>query len=167
MEEVWGGAGLSVIDRIAVVQNRFYDRIRHGDSAKVAEGPATAQDFSMLAGHKYCLVTTYRRSGEGISTPVWFGVRDGRLYFRTWTDSVKVKRIRNDPRARITPCSTRGKPKGPTAEGTARILDPSENEDAERAIQSNYGLGRRIYETPIDAANASLVYVEVVPGPPS
>jgi PPOX class probable F420-dependent enzyme len=155
---------VKLVDRMAAVQNRFYDRIRHRDAARVADGPATAPDFSMLAGHKYCLVTTYRRNGQGISTPVWFGVQDGRLYFRTWADSVKVRRIRNDPRARVTPCSTRGKPKGSTAEGRARILDASENEGAERAIQSNYGLGRRLYEAPIDAANASLVYVEVVPG---
>ena len=157
---------MSLMDRVATYQNRFYDRIRHQEAASVAEAPATARDFSVLNGHKYCLITSYRRDGTAVPTPVWFGVQDGKLYLRTWADSAKVRRIRRDPRVRITPCTTRGRPKGPTAEGTARIVDRTEEERAERAIQANYGAGRRVYEGAIDAANASLVYIEVAPGPP-
>jgi hypothetical protein len=155
---------MSLMDRVAQYQNRFYDRIRHQEAASVAEAPATARDFSVLDGHKYCLITSYRRDGSAVPTPVWFGVRDGKLYLRTWADSAKVRRIRRDPRVRITPCTTRGRPKGPTAEGTARVLDAAEEERAEQAIQANYGAGRRVYEGAIDAANASLVYIEVTPG---
>ena len=157
---------MSLMDRVATYQNRFYDRIRHRDAASVTDGPATAGDFSALEGHKYCLITSYRRDGSGVPTPVWLGAADGKLYLPTWADSAKVRRIRANPRVRITPCTTRGKPTGPTAEGSARIVDRTQEEHAERAIQANYGPGRKVYEGAIDAANASLVYIEVAPGSP-
>jgi hypothetical protein len=40
----------------------------------------------------------------------------------------------------------RGRPLGPPAEGSARVLGPEDAAHAERAISANYGLLRRIYE---------------------
>ena len=57
----------------------------------------------------------------------------------------------------------RGKPLGPSIEGTARVAGPDEKEHAEAAIQSNYGLGRRLYESAADAVGGDEAYVEVVP----
>jgi PPOX class probable F420-dependent enzyme len=151
-----------VSNRLAELSNRFYDSLRRSDAGKAAEGEATARGFDHLSGHSYCLVVTYKRSGEPVPTPVWFGVDgQGKLYFRTFAPSVKVKRIRNQPRVRVAPCTMRGKPKGAAAEGTARILGPHEEAHAEQAIQSNYGLFRRIYER--TGGNADAVYVEVTP----
>ena len=76
--------------------------------------------FEHLRGHKYCLLVTYKRSGEPVPTPVWFGLGDGELYVRSEADVAKVKRIRNDSRVRVAPCTVRGKPLGPPAEGRAR-----------------------------------------------
>jgi PPOX class probable F420-dependent enzyme len=105
---------------------------------------------------------TYKRSGEPVPTPVWYGVDgDGRLYFRTYAPSVKVKRIRNDAHVRIAPCTVRGKPTGPAAEGAARVLPAVEEDSAERTIQAHYGLFRRAYER--TAGDIDAVYVEVVP----
>jgi uncharacterized protein len=149
------------MSKLAEMSNRFYDRIRRGDAMKAAEGDASASGFGHLKG-PYCLVVTYKRSGEPVPTPVWYGVDDqGRLYFRTYAPSVKVKRIRNDARVRVAPCTMRGKPKGAAAEGAARVLPAGEEEHAERTIHSNYGLFRRVYES--TTANVAAVYVEVTP----
>jgi PPOX class probable F420-dependent enzyme len=158
VEEARGDAGLS---KLAERANRFYDSIRRDDAATIADGEPGAQGFGHLKG-PYCLVATYRRSGEAIATPLWYGVDEqGRLYFRTYAPSYKVKRIRNNARVRVAPSTMRGKPKGPSAEGTARVLDPGEEGHAWATIQSNYGLFHRVYEK--TAGDSEAVYVEVTP----
>ena len=149
------------MSRAASLQNRFYDSLRRDDASTIAEGEAPARGFGHLQG-PYCLVATYKRSGEAVATPLWYGVDgEGRLYFRTHRDSVKVKRIRNNPAVRVAPSTFRGKPKGAAAEGRARVLDEGDVPHAEATIQTNYGLFRRIYE--LVAANFDAVYVEVTP----
>lgn len=121
--------------------------------------------FEHLRGHKYCLLVTYRRSGESVPTPVWFGLGgDGKLYVQSEINVAKVKRIRNDPHVRVAPCTVRGKPLGPPAEGRARVLDrPSDEEEAEAALRTNCGLGRNIYVGAGGAFWAGTVYLEIDP----
>ena len=141
----------------SATSNKLYDSIRASDAATVAE--PTVSGFAHLAGHKYCLIVSFKRSGERVPTPVWFGLdADGKLYFRSYADGAKLRRIRNDSRVLVAPCSNRGKPLGPAAEGRARVLGP-EDDHAERIIQSNYGRFRQIYT----AGNDDAAYVEVVP----
>jgi uncharacterized protein len=111
------------------------------------------------------LIVTFRRSGNAVPTPVWFGLDDeGRLYVRTGRDVAKVRRIRANPRVRVAPCTVRGKPLGPPLEGFARVLPPEDEDRAEAALKSNYGLGRRLYETVGDrAAGVEAVYLEITP----
>ena len=143
--------------------NRFYHWIRHPAARQLAgEDPATG--FEHLRGHKYCLLVTYKRDGEAVPTPVWFGLGGGRLYLRSEADVAKVKRVRNDPAVRVAPCTVRGRPLGPPAEGRARVLeDPGDIEQAEAALQANYGLGRRIYEGAGGALGVKAVYLEITP----
>jgi PPOX class probable F420-dependent enzyme len=144
--------------------NRFYDWIRHPAAGSLAGGQQTVAGFDHLEGHKYCLLVTYKRSGEPVPTPVWFGLADGRLYVRSDANAAKVKRIRNDPRSRLAPCTSRGKPLGPPAEGRARILDQQRQSDmAEAALRANYGLGRTIYEGASELLGTKSVYLEVTP----
>jgi PPOX class probable F420-dependent enzyme len=141
--------------------NRFYDRIRHGAADRASETSAVA-GFDHLRGHKYCLLITYRRDGREVPTPVWFGLAGGRLYVRSDADALKVRRIRSNPRVRVAPCTARGKPLGPPADGTARLLDQSADADlAERALEANYGLGRKLYRRTLSTADAT--YIEVAP----
>ena len=124
-----------------------------------------ARGFEHLRGHKYCLLVTYRRSGEPVPTPVWFGLGDGKLYVRSEAAVAKVRRIRNDPRVRVAPCTVRGKPLGRPADGRARVLDDArDEEEAEAALRANYGLGRRVYEGAGAALGAETVYLEITPG---
>jgi uncharacterized protein len=152
---------MSVAERIAHVSNRFLDSIRSSRAREAGEHAAQG-DLKGLEGHKYCLVTTYKRSGEPVPTPLWFGLADGKAYFRTYADAVKLKRIRNNPEVLIGPCDPRGKPKGETIEASARILPDEEQEKAERAVQSNYGLIRRIYKASF-SGRVEDAYVEVTP----
>src|ERR1700694_835073 len=98
----------SSLCRVASLSSRFYDWIRHPSARSLAEEQPTSSGFGHLAGRKYCLLVTYKRSGEGVPTPVWFGLGKERLYVRTEADAAKVKRIRNDPRALVAPCTVRG-----------------------------------------------------------
>ena len=144
--------------------NRFYDWIRHPSARSLASEESTASGFERLGGHKYCLLVTYKRSGEAVPTPVWFGLGDGKLYVRSEADVAKVKRIRNNPKVRVAPCTLRGKPLGPPAEGRARVLDqPGDGEHAEAALQANYGLGRKLYEGAGGAFGIETTYLEITP----
>jgi hypothetical protein len=154
-----GDAGLTNGGELS---NRFFDAIRREDAAKAAAPNAMVDGFGHLEGHAYCLVVTYRRSGEPVATPVWFGVDgDGRLYFRSYASAAKLRRLRNDPRVLVAPCTMRGKPLGPSAAGTARILDDPHDAHAEATIQAGYGLMRRAFESAPGSPEA--LYVEVTP----
>lgn len=149
---------------MASLSNRFYHWIRHPAAQSLAGEQRTVSGFEQLRGHKYCLLLTYKRSGEAVPTPVWFGLGERALYVRSEANVAKVKRIRNDPSVRVAPCSVRGRPLGPPADGRARVLqEPSETDAAEAALQANYGLGRRVYEGAGGALGVDTVYLEIVP----
>jgi PPOX class probable F420-dependent enzyme len=144
--------------------NRFLDGIRSPHAARAVGEPGQSGGFDSVRGSKYSLLVTFKRSGEPVPTPVWFGLdEEGRMYVRTEHDAAKVRRVRNDGHARVAACDARGKPRGPLIEGRARVVSPEEEEHAERALQSNYGMGRKVYEGTVGAASGPMVYIEVSP----
>lgn len=148
------------MERIAKASDKFYDRMRSGAADSVADAEPTGS-IDDLKGRKYCVLVSYRKNGQPMPSPLWFGVADGKLYFQTSPDGYKVKRIKNNPEVRVAPCDSRGKPKGAPFVGKARVLAPDEAAAAERAVQSNYGAGRRMYTAFSD--KVPNVYVEVTP----
>jgi PPOX class probable F420-dependent enzyme len=93
-----------------------------------------------LAGARYCNLTTYRKSGEAVATPVWFALVDDRAYVVTDANAGKVRRIRNNGRARLAPSDWRGRPTGGERDAAATIvIDPAESAIAERALRERYG----------------------------
>jgi len=150
--------------RLVKLSDRFYDRMRDPAAFDAARREAAASDFAALDGAKYCLLVTYRRSGEAVPTPVWFGLdADGRLYVSTVADAAKVRRIRANPSVLVAPATQRGKPTGPLAAGSARVLPAGEEAHAEAALQANYGLGRKLYEGMSGPLGVDTVYLEVSP----
>jgi uncharacterized protein len=149
--------------RMSAVNDYFLLRIRHRDawSSEAAETIAPEHGFESLRGHKYCLLTTFRKSGEPIPTPVWFGLADSKVYLGSDAAAGKVKRIRSNPRVRLAPCSPRGKPLGSPVEGRARLLAPNESECAERALAANYGLFRKLLEGVGNRLDVDVVRIEV------
>ncbi|WP_344004821.1 PPOX class F420-dependent oxidoreductase [Streptomyces thermocarboxydovorans] len=97
-----------------------------------------------LAAGKYLLVTSYRRNGTPVATPVWV-VRDGDA-LGVWTaaDSGKVKRIRNRPDVLVGPCDMRGNPTGDQVPATAEICDAETTARYRRLIARKYGLLGRL-----------------------
>lgn len=104
-----------------------------------------AHPFGILEGHNYVSLTTYRKSGEGVSTPVWFARAGEALYVFTDVKSGKVKRIRNEPRVTLTPSDLRGRPRGGNAVAAARIMDAAEFDAADRALREKYGWQYRVF----------------------
>jgi PPOX class probable F420-dependent enzyme len=96
--------------------------------------------FAPLGDDKYISLETFKRSGEGVKTPVWFVLHDGVLYVYTEADSWKVKRIRNNPRVRVAPCTMRGRVTGPWIEGTASLVEGDERRTADRLLNRKYFL---------------------------
>jgi PPOX class probable F420-dependent enzyme len=96
-----------------------------------------------LGAGKYLLLTTYRKNGTTVATPVWV-VRDGdTLGVRTPADSAKVKRIRARGDILIGPCDLRGNPTGDQVPATAEIVDAATSARYRSLIRRKYGiLGR-------------------------
>jgi hypothetical protein len=139
-----------------------YDRIRDPSALVAARGGASTEGFAALRGRKYCLLVSYRRSGEPVPTPVWFGIdADDHVYVRTEAESAKVKRVRANPRVLVGPADWRGRPLGPLAEGAALALPTDAHPAAERIVQSNYGLGRRVYEAALGSRDERVAYLEI------
>lgn len=95
-----------------------------------------------LSGQKYVSLTTFRKSGVGVVTPVWFAERGDKLYVKTRIESGKSKRIRNNPSVRLAPCTIRGTVTGPEFHGIARVLPREQSSPAKEAINSKYFLAR-------------------------
>ncbi len=97
-----------------------------------------------LGRSRYVSLTTYRKDGTAVATPVWL-VRHGTdLIVVSDADAWKVKRIRRNSKVVVTVCSMRGTiaPGAPSAEGTARLLDEKETEAARALIAGKYVLSR-------------------------
>ncbi|WP_433047271.1 PPOX class F420-dependent oxidoreductase [Dactylosporangium sp. CS-033363] len=92
----------------------------------------------------YVSLTSYRKDGTPVATPVWHAVHGGEVFIISVADAWKVKRIRNNARVELTPCNVRGtlKPGATPAAGTARLLDEAETEQARRYIAGKYFLSR-------------------------
>ena len=108
-----------------------------------------------IQGQKYVCLTTFRKSGVGVATPVWFAEREDKLYVKTRIESGKSKRIRNTPSVRVAPCTIRGKIIGPEFSGKARILPREQFGAAKEAINRKYFFAR------LSLSNSKNEYLEV------
>jgi uncharacterized protein len=104
-------------------------------------GPATATGaFDRFAGERNVLLTTYRRDGTPVGTPVHITVVGAIAYIRTFDPSGKLKRMRRSHDVEIAPCTVRGRVTGPAMRATARILAGEESVRAARALAEKYPL---------------------------
>ncbi|MFG2823530.1 PPOX class F420-dependent oxidoreductase [Kitasatospora sp. NPDC048365] len=97
-----------------------------------------------LTRARYVSLTTFRKDGTPVATPVWHVVDNGLLYVWTEADSWKVKRLRRDPRAEVVVCDVRGriKPGAAKAAGTGRVLDAEGREKVRRLLGRKYLMAR-------------------------
>ena len=94
-----------------------------------------------ITDEKYVLLTTFRKNGVGVATPVWIvGLSDGSGGFTTEIDSGKVKRVRNNPSVTLQPCNLRGKvtPDSAVVAATADVLVGTDARVVTKAIRRKY-----------------------------
>jgi uncharacterized protein len=102
--------------------------------------------YTAFDKQKYLNLETFRKSGVGVKTPVWF-VQEGEvLYVRTIADSYKVKRIRNNPQVNIAPCKMDGKLLGDWIQAEAHEMNGEEiDRKVDRLLDKKYGLMKKLF----------------------
>jgi uncharacterized protein len=93
-------------------------------------------------GGKYLALTSFKRDGTGVSTPVWFVLDDGQLLVMTASRSFKVKRIRRNPAVTVAPCTASGRLRGEPAPAHAQLLPTSELPRVEQLLNRKYRADR-------------------------
>ena len=102
--------------------------------------------FTNLDKEKYVSLTTFRKAGEAVVTPMGFAESNGTIYAGTGVNAGKIKRIRHTERVTLAACTVSGKITGSEIEGKARVVsEPLEISAAEAALSKKYGLTRSIY----------------------
>lgn len=86
------------------------------------------------------LLTTYRRDGTPVPTPVSVAVDGDRAFFRSYDKAWKTRRLRRNPNAEVAPATLRGEPKGPAVHARARLLTGAEARTAAKALARRHRL---------------------------
>jgi PPOX class probable F420-dependent enzyme len=98
-------------------------------------------EVDRLASGAYVALTTYRRDGTAVPTPVWVSSDGAKLYVWTEAGSGKVARIRHRALVLLAPCDARGRPQGSEVDASARVLDdPAEVGVVARLHRAKYGV---------------------------
>ena len=97
--------------------------------------------LKQFEGQSFLNLESFRRSGVGVQTVVWFVEYSGKLYVRTLENSGKVKRIRQRAAIRIVPCEVNGKPLGQWQPAQAKqILETEINKFVGKMLEEKYGV---------------------------
>jgi PPOX class probable F420-dependent enzyme len=97
-----------------------------------------------FVGQWAVLLTTYKRDGTPIGTPVNIAVDGNRAFVRTFDTAWKLKRIHNNPEVEIAPSTWRGRPTGPAIRARARLLEGEESAYAGRLLVRKHSILHRI-----------------------
>ena len=108
----------------------------------------TSPVFLQLGDERFVALTTFRKSGVGVSTPVWIAREGDALIVTTPSGTGKVKRLRNDPRVELRPSNRMGKvhPDAPVLCGNAAIIeDAGVVEQMGETFLAKYQLEYRVF----------------------
>ena len=100
--------------------------------------------LEQLGAEKYVLLTTFRRDGRAVPTPLWVVPDGSGLAFWTPAGTGKVKRIRNSGRVTVAACDVRGNVRGAAVEAQARIGDAADLRRVAEGLKRKYGLMGRL-----------------------
>jgi uncharacterized protein len=90
--------------------------------------------LSSLKDTKTVLLTTYKRDGTAVDTPVSLAFDGDRAFFRSYDKAWKTKRLRNNPDVKVAPATVKGTATGPAIDARATLLDDGEARIAARAL---------------------------------
>lgn len=110
--------------------------------------------FTEFAGQRYLNLETFRKSGQGVKTPVWFAAEpslkldsnEAKLYVYTIGVSGKVKRIRNNPCVNVAPCDMRGRLRGKWVPARVEILAGSEAQHGMQLLNKKYAPWKQLLD---------------------
>jgi len=125
--------------------------------------PLASEPFSTLTRAQYIQLTTFRKTGVGVPTPVWFAISAGKVYVVTGASAGKLKRIRNNGRVTLAPCKSNGQVTGEAVEATASILTVTEQALANDALTRKYGWLYRIFAGFQRLRRRQQVFIEIQP----
>lgn len=101
----------------------------------------------ILADQKFCYLTTFKKSGEEVSSPMWFVLKDETVYMTTRGQSWKVKRIKRDPRVKIAWSNGAGTRHGRRVDAVAEIITDGEEFDrAVSLLDKRYGMQKKLVD---------------------
>ena len=112
-------------------------------------------------GHRFLNLSTFRKNGVPVVTTVLFALANDKIYVWTTKDSGKVKRIRNDASVQIAPSTRLGRPIGPIAAATARILSVSEQSEAQNVTEREYGWLKKFFGLIWRLQGREQIYIEI------
>ncbi len=99
-----------------------------------------------LSRENYVALSTFRRNGAPVATPVWFAVDGGKLYVYSELNAGKMKRVRATGKVTVAPCTMRGAVTGNAIAGTAVALDAGRGTFVHGLLNKKYGWKKRLFE---------------------
>ncbi len=102
-------------------------------------------DRTAVLTAQYVALTTYRRDGTPVTTPVWAAAEGESLYLFTNASAGKVKRLRNSSRAAVAPCTASGKVTGAQLPAEAFNLASDQMPKVWRLLIKKYGIAARLF----------------------
>ena len=120
--------------------------------------------FASLSSYDFVLLTTFRTSGVGVPTAMWFAYEHGKLYMVTGRSTSKLKRIRTTSRVLVAPCDWMGNVLGPQLEGYARELPVAQHAHANAVLVEKYGEQSEMNSSEADGEDEE-TFIEVISTP--
>jgi len=119
-------------------------------------------NLNQFAKQQYINIESFRKSGEGVKTPVWFAQEGETLYVMTMPFSGKAKRIRNDGRVNVAPCKVDGTVTGEWVPAQARwITEDDVCQNVDRLLNKKYGLLKKITQLRRKRDDTKNIFIEI------
>lgn len=104
--------------------------------------------IDLFKKEQYINLETFRKTGVGVKTAVWFVEFNGELCFTTQPYSGKVKRMHNIPNVNVAPCKMDGTVTGEWLPATIRFMQEDEAQAVDKIYARKYGLMKVLFELP-------------------
>jgi PPOX class probable F420-dependent enzyme len=119
--------------------------------------------FARLDRNPFITLTTYRKNGAPVMTPVWFVKQAGKLFVWTAVDSGKAKRLKNNPCVQLGPSNHRGKLLGEIQAGWARFASKEAYPALDKAFRAKYGWQVTLFSLIWKIQGHQHTYIEITP----
>lgn len=119
--------------------------------------------FAKLDRNPFIALTTYRKNGTSVMTPVWFVKQNDKLFVGTAVDSGKAKRLKNNPCVQLGPSNHSGKLLGAIEAGRACFVTKEEYPILEKAFRAKYGWQVTLFSLIWKIQGHEHTYIEIIP----